>query len=451
LGVTDPDDTTPDTYTGAQLPLFDEPLLYHEVDRPAYFGALVLLPDRTLHTCHHVEEMPEWLRRVDPRHDTFVSQGQFRRPQRQIAALQSIGLVWADCGDNGELGQYGDACAVERILRACDDAGIPLPSLIVASGRGYHAKWLFEKSVPWQALDRWCAVERTIVELLHGPLDADQKATDAARLLRMVGTMNSRTGTVARLVWTNPVNNKPLRYGFDLLADEVLPQLRASHHERRGEAQAQIVTPRAHRAAGHYTIHSLWWKRFCDLRRLFVLRRWTPGYGGVPVGYRDTALFLGSVALCWITPPALWWGEVEALADEFMPSLREREVRAYVGTAYRRLLASVGEGKEERRYRYSTARIVRDLAISRQEMASLEVLADPDLLRTRKREHDRIRDEQARRARGEVMRGTYLATADERAREARRLTAQGLSQRAVAEKLGVSRMVVRYALREEDC
>lgn len=430
----------------AQLPLFDEPLLYHQISGRAYFGALVQGDGRMLHNCYPVEHLPYWLRSIDRTRDSFVSQGQFWRPQRRIATLRTIGLAWADLGDDGDLGRYGDAWAVNRCLYAIDEAGIPSPSMIIGSGRGYHAKWLFEKSVPWQALDRWNIVERTIAERLQA-LNADLKATDATRVLRVIGTVNSRTGTMARPVWSNDVDGLPLRYGFDALADEVLPILRASHHQRHGEVRAGTDGARGGaRGSSHYTVGSLWWGRFRDLRRLCELRGWSAPYG-VPEGYRDLVLFLGSVALSWLAWPTTWWAEVESLAAELTPSLREREWRTYVGTAYRRLEASVGGEKRESRYRYSTGRIVTDLAISRREMASLEVLVDPDIAHARKLVKDQKRIQEVRRAHGVVERGTYRATAEERAQEARRLIAEGLSQREAAERLGVSRRVIQYALR----
>jgi hypothetical protein len=431
----------------AQIPLFDEPLLYHDASGRAYFGALIQNDGRMLHDCYPVEHLPFWLKSIDRTRDSYVSQAQFSRRQRRIAALRSIGLLWADLGDDGELGRYGDAWAVNRSLRVIDEAGIPAPSLIVGSGRGYHAKWLFERAVPWQALDRWSVVERTVVDRLRGPLNADLQATDPTRVLRVVGTVNSRTGTVARVVWTNAVNGLPVRYGFDAFADEVLPRLRASHHERRGEVLAGTEGARGEaRGASHYTVGSLWWGRYRDLRRLCLLRGWSAPYGGVPEGYRDLVLFLGSVALSWLALPATWWGEVQSLAAELTPSLRRSEWQTYVGTAHRRLLASVGDGKQEQRYRYSTARIVSDLGISREEMASLEMLIDPDLAHTRKLEKDRVRDEKARRARGAVERGTYLATAEDRAQKARRLAAEGHSVREVAQILGISKSLAHQAL-----
>jgi hypothetical protein len=46
----------------AQLPLFDEPLLYHDASGRAYFGALVQGDGgRMKHDCYPVEHLPYWL------------------------------------------------------------------------------------------------------------------------------------------------------------------------------------------------------------------------------------------------------------------------------------------------------------------------------------------------------------------------------------------------------
>jgi DNA-binding CsgD family transcriptional regulator len=178
-----------------------------------------------------------------------------------------------------------------------------------------------------------------------------------------------------------------------------------------------------------------------------LLRGWSAPYGGVPEGYRDLVLFLGSVALSWLALPATWWGEVQSLAAELTPSLRRSEWQTYVGTAHRRLLASVGDGKQEQRYRYSTARIVCDLGISREEMASLEMLIDPDLTHTRKLERDRVRDEKARRARGAVQRDTYLSTAADLSQQVAKLSSEGYSLQGIADRMGISRATIQSALK----
>jgi len=436
----------------AQLPLLDESILYNAAhsDATAYFGALILMDGgKKIHDCYPVEHLPYWLKAIDRTRDSYVSQAQFARKRRLISSLLSIGLVWADLGDDGVLGENGDAAAVNRILWACEDAPIPPPSLIVGSGRGYHAKWLFEKGLTRDELDRWSGVERTLVSILREPLYADLLAQDAARVLRVIDTRNTKTDTLARIAWANTYGGDVVRYDFDLLEDEILPLQRQS--DRRDDTR--ILVP--HRKAGLHVPGmglsrgmKIWWPRLRDIRRLCVLRGWTPDRGGVPKGYRDIILFLCAVALSWIARPATWWAEVQSVAAELTPSLRGPEWRTYVGTAYRRLIASSETDKPESRYQYKTSTIVSMLDISRDEMiaGTLETLLAEDMLHANDLATRRLRDEKRHRAKGMVERGTYLATAEERAREARRLIAQGLSQREVAEKLGVSRRVVQYAL-----
>jgi hypothetical protein len=422
-----------------------EPMLYHGNAGPAFVAGLIRDDGgRLRQQCLPVEQLPEWLRALEPNRDSYISQGEFRCRARRIATLRTMGLTFADLGDDGLLGHYGDAHAVQRILEVLDEFGIVAPSLILASGRGYHIKWLFERAVPWQALPRWDRVTRAITERLRQPLNADPKATDAARVLRVAGTRNSRTGTIARIVFLNNVGGEPLRYPFDAFTEEVLPRLRPSHHSHLGDQTRTQRTP-GEGVSNHYTRSSLWWARLCDIRRLCQIRGWIAPYGGVPVGYRDTVLFLCANAVSWFSRPKTWEDEIHALGEEFTPSLRENERRTYLGTVSRRFFASLVKGAEEQRYRYSTTRLIELLEIDRQEMRSLRVLVAPDISRNRKRARDRRRDEAVRRSRGAVERGTYLATARERAEEARRLADEGLSQVAIATRLRVTQQAVsRY-------
>jgi transcriptional regulator with XRE-family HTH domain len=183
----------------------------------------------------------------------------------------------------------------------------------------------------------------------------------------------------------------------------------------------------------------------CDLRRLCALRGWTLANGGVPEGYRDLVLFLGAVALSWVTAPGSWRGEVEALAAEFTPTLRASECRSYVGTVHKRLLLArkAREGDQpDPRYRYTTARLVSDLGISATEQAAMRSLVAPEIAAERQRAHDRKYDEKRRRTAGAVPRDVYVGRAAERASAAREMAGTGIPQREIARRLGVSRQSV---------
>jgi len=76
----------------------------------------------------------------------------------------------------------------------------PAPSVIVFSGRGLHAYWIFsvrELLDKPQVRELVVAVNRTLADALDG--DA---VGDLARLMRLPGTVNPKTGLVCREIWT---------------------------------------------------------------------------------------------------------------------------------------------------------------------------------------------------------------------------------------------------------
>ena len=102
-------------------------------------------------------------------------------------------------------------------------AQIPSPNFVVYTGRGIHLYWLIDR-VPFSALPRWQACQRHLVKLL----DADKMSADATRVLRVIGTTNSKTGSQVRAEMLTPK-----RYDFDWLADQVLPVTRAEIRDLR--------------------------------------------------------------------------------------------------------------------------------------------------------------------------------------------------------------------------
>jgi len=76
------------------------------------------------------------------------------------------------------------------------------------------------------ALPRWSACQRVLYQTLKA-FCADRLAMDAARVLRLIGTRNSRSDTLVEAIL--PVGEI---WSFDDLADEILPEPRAKLQER---------------------------------------------------------------------------------------------------------------------------------------------------------------------------------------------------------------------------
>ena len=392
--------------------------------------------------------------------DTWLSQAEFFRPNRRLVNLSSIALQFVDVDyyHSRYAGQSRDV-VIYTMIRALEDAGVPLPSIILDSGRGLQAKWMLDAALPRQALPRWNAVQSRLVDAL-GDFGADVRAKDGSRVLRLVDTVNTRSGTRVEVAFTtaSPSTGELVRYDFDALADLVLPFSRAELaelREARREAKAARIEQHQLRLVRggldglkRLGDRQLAWDRLEDLR---TLSRRRGGAGGPPAGHRDEFIFWGAnfAALGCVE---LWHlhREVVELAKEFAPTWSHREAQAAVSTVVRKakeMAAGVRVEYNGKKYpplytpRNST--LLCQLRVTAEEERHLKTIISKD----EKRRRDRERDTARRRARDVAERGVYLGRAAERRSEARRMRQEGLTQAQIAERLGVTQQAVSGYLR----
>jgi len=140
------------------------------------------------------------------------------------------------------------------------------------SGRGIYLRWLL-KATPATPENKakWEAIESALVNLLK-PIGADQRVQDLARVLRLDGTINSKSGLMVR---TTTESGK--RYSLAELYQAIEPHL-VPEAALQGEAVLQEnrflspVTALSFRTQGH--------RRLNDLSTLESTR------GGIPEGTR---------------------------------------------------------------------------------------------------------------------------------------------------------------------
>ena len=116
---------------------------------------------------------------------------------------------------------------------ALQRAKIPPPSLAVNTGRGIALVWRHEPESR-SALAKWNLCQKVIYEALKD-LGADPLARDAARVLRLTGTYNSKSGTIVESVFKDLDDI----WDFSELADEILPLTSEELEERRAERDAR--------------------------------------------------------------------------------------------------------------------------------------------------------------------------------------------------------------------
>ena len=416
-----------------------EPFLYHDPKTPGYFSLLVRKDDGGMkQDTYRLKLMPDVIRALDRRRDTYLTQNEFFRPNRRVANLLQINVVWVelDTYNVPSLREYSPEGLSHLVLDYCQEHQIPLPSLVLFSGQGLHVKWLLDKPIPRQALPRWNAVQRHLSKKFE-LFGADFKGIDASRVLRLEQTVNTKSREVCRILWTQQGNDGPADYDFDLLADEILPFTRDQLTEIRDKAAARGIEPKhfeRRTGRGIFTAETLHWTRIEDLREIARIRGWT---NGNPDGQRYPFIFYGAISLSWLVPPVHWYREIEALARQFAPGwptnkIREHVPRVYMDFKQERVID--GQGQESK-FRYTNQKIMDQLQVTPDEERHLKVLISQDEKRRRQREAK----ERQRRAQGMAKREEYEARARERREKALDLRQRGLSFNQIATELGTSR------------
>ncbi|WP_256674227.1 replication protein [Pseudomonas sp. DE0010] len=426
--------------------------MYHDSTRSGFFSLLVDSRGGKRQSSHRLADMPKVLNLLDKKIDTWISQAEFIRPNRRVVNLLRLGLLFAD------LDTYRVPALASRkpdelaasVLFLCADTGLPAPSILIYSGRGIQAKWLLEGTIPRQALPRWNACQRYLVDRLTH-VGADPMAKDASRVLRTVETVNSKSGEVCRVVHVQTgTDGQPIRYNFEYLAEALLPAARWTIEQQRQE-QAETRTKKKPFLLVHgnkadnlrgFSGRQLAWDRLEDLRKLAELR------GGVGEGSRMQHLFwrLNFLLLSGATNSKQMYHEAAALARELDPQWNSRSKELM--TLFSKAKAfELGErvsfaGKDyPPLYTPKNDTLINLFGISTDEQRQLKTIISSEITL----ERDRARQEARRRAAGAVSREAFLKAAEGRRAQAQALRTRGLSVRDIAAQMGVSKSAVgRY-------
>jgi hypothetical protein len=388
-----------------------------------------------------VEVAVELLNHYRGKENVYLSTQRFRG-RRRIAKLLSLSSLYADLDFYRfpELDYLHPYMVLELALEHLERAAIPPPTLAISSGRGLYLVWQHEH-LKRSALPRWNRCHSRLVEVLEA-FGADAQARDAARVLRVVGTLN-REETVYSLLSVGEV------YGFGALADRILPFTQAELYELRIQ-RALRAPKRPHERLfalpKGYDQGTLWEARLSDLQRLRELRF----FDSQMTDYRHRWLFLSGVAMSWLaTSPRAMQRELYELAREAGSWSEEYTAGKLASVVNRTYAAFRGEHVEWRgwefdpRYRYSNQRIIELLEVTSEEEREMKTIISED----ERRQRDREEKQRERREAGMMSREQYEGRAAERRREAPKLRSEGRSVKEIAAVLGVSERRVKQLLK----
>jgi hypothetical protein len=146
-----------------------------------------------------IEDLPKAAASLAGMPDIYVSPNSFWG-ERHTKRLAQIGAAYSDL-DYYNAPQWR-GCTPETVMYAALDTleqeGVPLPSWVLFSGRGLLLLWL-HSPLPPQALDRWTALQSRIFSVLK-PFAPDANARDVARVFRVAGSVNQKSGETVRLL-----------------------------------------------------------------------------------------------------------------------------------------------------------------------------------------------------------------------------------------------------------
>lgn len=326
--------------------------------------------------------------------DVFFSQNTFYRPQRSIENIRQLRSLYVDL--DFYLFNYDPSWVLGKLQHDFFGKSIPDPNIIIFSGQGIVLIWLIEP-VPYKALPLWQAVQNHFLKLLE-ELGGDAKASDAARVFRIAGSINSKNGAEVTAEYRHDY-----RYQLRQLQYDYLPELN------------EVLKPPKKKKSGRkkrpvqlFNIYRLHYARLMDLVKLVELRDYEV------TGHRELICFLYRYWLCCYTnDPVEALNQTMTLNLQFSSPLRLREVERATKSAEKAWEArnneeankiAIEKGYPGAGYNISNRKLIRWLDILPEEQEHLQTIIDSFEKNRRKR----IANREIRREQGVKPREEYI-------------------------------------------
>lgn len=319
------------------------------------------------------------------------------------------------------------------------DGLIPQPSFIIFTGRGLAIYWIIEP-VPSRVLPLWNAVQRHFLSTLSA-LGSDAKSIDSARVMRLAGSLHSKTKERAKLY----IYDSKLTYRLRDIQEDYLPELtpyvKNPGYRSRGR-KAKVVN--------YYTLYSLHFARINDLITLLEIR---DGYcrseegNLIETGQREVMCFLYRYwYCCYCCDKEQALENTFEFNEKFVKPLGRREVRKITKSAekaYDEWLKDSPSGSYARGgYNYKNTTLIKMLHITDDEMKQMKTLInkgekvrrDAEAKKKKRRNEDGLTPKQAEKK--------------ERLEKVKLLYESGLNQGQIADKLNINIRTVRRDIKD---
>lgn len=308
----------------------------------------------------------------------YTSMNTFYNTYRRIECIKELKAHFVD------LDIYKTKFTQEQILMNLEEnyfnISIPRPNFIIDSGRGLYLIWLIN-AVPNKALPLWKAIEEYLYNQLKD-FGADRQALDPARILRVPGSINSKSNTTVEIL-------DKYEYVYDIreIQKEYLPELEEKA-KRRGRPRKTVFI---------YRERSLYYARIQDLIKLCELRDYNLK------GQRELILFLYRYYLNYFlndTQKAL--DDVLDLNREFIQPLPEKEVIRATRSAETVYLS------KDKEYKYKNQTLINLLEITDHEQAFMSTIISSKEAKRRNNEYNKNKYKEKLKSEGKLTRKEEL-------------------------------------------
>ena len=337
--------------------------LVFAADYPEYKGLVTIVRrlrgTSTMETVASVpaEQVGKWLAQMHVATDAdyYITKAQFSEAQTwDSSKLFALNAIWVDIDAHSETPSLAETERMRSLLiRALPElAGLPIPNVIICSGRGFHLVWLIEQCAAELAFMHRAVSHyygETIQNLLAGLKFAKYYSVDTgycaniAGLTRVPGTLNTHSNTYCtyeiihsqRILLAEQYDTLEYRSGKSLVSSKTCRRFTFS----------------AVQAAGELRVDAL-------LKLIGLRENWD--------GYRDYFLLI-LFSACQMAG----YSNEEALRltleinTQLNPSLPEREVRSLLSTAAKKC------------YKMKNSYIAEKLHLTADEQATIGISAMP--------------------------------------------------------------------------
>ena len=347
------------------------------------------------------------LREVDlTGENIYITLNTFFKPYRRLECIKELNALFID------LDYYKTKFTKEQIIMNLEgnyfNKIIPATNYILDSGRGLALIWLINK-VPSQALPLWKAVQEYLYNQLK-EFGADRQALDATRILRVPGSINSKSKTVVSII-------DEYDYIYDLreIQKEFLPELKPKEKRKGRPKKINYV----------YRERSLYYARIHDITKLCELREYDLR------GHREIILFLYRYYLCSFTEDTKKALEdVLELNSMFISPLKENEVIRATRSAEKCYL------DKNKEYKYKNETLIDLLEITEYEETQMSTIISKGEYKRRDRVYQKNKYQRKLKSEGKISEKEKLS---QRRAKIKDLLAEGLKQKDICSQLNISK------------